>query len=293
MEDFDNPIELIKSSLSSIEDKIDNLSRRKESPDGNSQLSSVASSLQTIANSIETDDARQQRQAEMERHITDGVNTRIGNVTDAIKSFNRGLGEKIDKLSNMQVIGYLADEDKTVMRDLNRTLSVTDAEGKVVQAQRIIQQTANEAVDRIKEQTKRSTDDISNTKKDIYGAVNEGIANINKTSYEAKDRVIEASRWLVFLFKKKWLWITIAIVLWIGSIVGAFVMMNNAYGKQKAAEQALKSANDVIENMPDYRYWLIYKSENPRTAATFQKEADSRYGDRVFKESINPKNFWE
>lgn len=207
MEDFDNPIELIKSSLSSIEDKIDNLSRRKESPDGNLQLASVASSLQTIANSIETDDARQQRQAEMERHITDGVNTRIGNVTDAINSFNRGLGEKIDKLSNMQVIGYLADEDKTVMRDLNRTLSVTDAEGKVVQAQRIIQQTANEAVDRIKEQTKRSTDDISNTKKDIYGAVNEGIANINKTSYEAKDRVIEASRWLVFLFKKKWLWI--------------------------------------------------------------------------------------
>jgi ElaB/YqjD/DUF883 family membrane-anchored ribosome-binding protein len=217
----------------------------------------------------------------------------MSNVEKAIGSFNNGLGEKISKLSTMQVIGRLSQEDRAVIQQLHLTLSVTDAEGKVAHAQKAIQQTENEAVKYIKEQTKQSSDDIVKAKKDISNAVHEGIAMVNKKSYEAKDRVIEASKLIEFFFKKRWLWITIAIIMWIGCIAGSFVMMKNAYGEQKAAEQALKNANDVVENMPDYRYWLIYKAKNPKTAASFQKEADSHYGDRVFKETINPKSDFE
>lgn len=64
-------------------------------------------------------------------------------------------------------------------------------------------------------------------------------------------------------------------------------MMHNAHARQTAAEQALKNANDVIERMPDYRYWIIYKARNPKTAAAFQKEMDAQYGKRLYKESIN------
>jgi ElaB/YqjD/DUF883 family membrane-anchored ribosome-binding protein len=293
MEDFDNPIELIKSSLTSIEDKVDNLSRSIGSAGVESKLAAVATSLRTIADSIETDDAREQHQAEMIRHITEGVTTHMSNVSNAIDSFNRDIGDKINKLSNIQVVGRLSPEDRIVMQELNRTLSITDTEGKVAQAQRTIQQTANEAVKHIKEQTKQSSDDMAKAKADIASAVNEGIAKVNKKSYEAKDRVIEASRWLESFYKKRWLWISVAIITWIGCLAGAFVMMKNAYGEQKAAEQALKNANDVVENMSDYRYWLIYKAKNPKTAASFQKEADSHYGDRVFKETINPKSDFE
>lgn len=217
----------------------------------------------------------------------------MSNVSNAIDSFNRDIGDKINKLSNIQVVGRLSPEDRIVMQKLNRTLSITDTEGKVAQAQRTIQQTANEAVKHIKEQTKQSSDDMAKAKADIASAVNEGIAKVNKKSYEAKDRVIEASRWLESFYKKRWLWISVAIITWIGCLAGAFVMMKNAYGEQKAAEQALKNANDVVENMSDYRYWLIYKAKNPKTAASFQKEADSHYGDRVFKETINPKSDFE
>ena len=146
MEDFDNPIELIKSSLTSIEDKVDNLSRSIGSAGVESKLAAVATSLRTIADSIETDDAREQHQAEMIRHITEGVTTHMSNVSNAIDSFNRDIGDKINKLSNIQVVGRLSPEDRIVMQELNRTLSITDTEGKVAQAQRTIQQTANEAV---------------------------------------------------------------------------------------------------------------------------------------------------
>jgi len=279
METIIEKINDIKLQVNAIEGKITNRADA-EKVDIGEQIKGINSSLKVLADYVSSDseEVREQKQRDMVRSITNGVNMQLGNVNAAISHFNDSLESR---LNNLHFRASLPMDDARLLREINKTLSSTDMESHLSKAKEDMRKTSDSEV-------KRIADAAAKGREELNGASSNGVRNIRNASYEALNRVREAASWLHHLFEYRIYWITGAISIWVLSIVGCVYWANYSYGKQKAAEQALKSANSIIERMPDYRYWIIYKSKNPNTAAKFQEEMDRRYGSKLFREEINP-----
>lgn len=173
------------------------------------------------------------------------------------------------------------------MRQTNRILTTSNTNGLLAELKDELHRTAEAEKASIRREGSGTEEVVKKAKEEMDSTARQSIKNINNASYEGRERVRTAAKWVEDFFKRRWVWITFAVCISICCVVGGLVMMHNAHARQTAAEQALKNANDVIERMPDYRYWIIYKARNPKTAAAFQKEMDAQYGKRLYKESIN------
>lgn len=289
-----DPLKPIKDKLDDIEKKVDGLSAKgnnsseldTEIKSIKSDMSSISKSMKVMADAMrtETKEVREQKQKDMVKDITDGVNTHLSNVSESINTFNNGLGERLEGL---HFSASLPREDAELLRQTNRILTTSNTNGLLAELKDELHRTAEAEKASIRREGSGTEEVVKKAKEEMDSTARQSIKNINNASYEGRERVRTAAKWVEDFFKRRWVWITFAVCISIYCVVGGLVMMHNAHARQTAAEQALKNANDVIERMPDYRYWIIYKARNPKTAAAFQKEMDAQYGKRLYKESIN------
>ena len=289
-----DPLKPIKDKLDDIEKKVDGLSAKgnnsseldTEIKSIKSDMSSISKSMKVMADAMrtETKEVREQKQKDMVKDITDGVNTHLSNVSESINTFNNGLGERLEGL---HFSASLPREYAELLRQTNRILTTSNTNGLLAELKDELHRTAEAEKASIRREGSGTEEVVKKAKEEMDSTARQSIKNINNASYEGRERVRTAAKWVEDFFKRRWVWITFAVCISICCVVGGLVMMHNAHARQTAAEQALKNANDVIERMPDYRYWIIYKARNPKTAAAFQKEMDAQYGKRLYKESIN------
>lgn len=289
-----DPLKPIKDKLDDIEKKVDGLSAKgnnnseldTEIKSIKSDMSSISKSMKVMADAMrtETKEVLEQKQKDMVKGITDGVNTHLSNVSESINTFNNGLSEQ---LKNITFSASLRKEDADLLRAVAYVLTTSGTKGLMADIKNELHKTAEEEKASIRREGSGTEDVVKKAKEEMDSTARQSIKNINSASYEGRERVRTAAKWIEDFFKRRWAWITFAVCISVCCVVGGLVMMHNAHARQAAAEQSLKNANDVIEHMPDYRYWLIYKARNPKTATSFQKEMDALYGKRIYKESIN------
>lgn len=284
-----NPLESITNKLNDIEKKMDELT--KKTGEGSSEdikaikkdMNDIATSMKAIVASIEDDKTRTQKRKEMVKDITKGVNTQLGDVSNSISNFNRDLGQK---LSTLQFEASLKEDDAYLLRNVTSVLSTSNLSGRLAEIDDKIKRSGEHEVQRIQKSGEGTEEKVKQAKTEMYDAAHNGIKNVQNASYEGVQRVRNAANWLQHLYKNKGKYIFAAILIWICSVVGSISLLNKAYNIKTAAEQSLKNANEVINRIPDYRYWIIYKHRNPNTAAKFQKEADSLYSKKLYRETI-------
>lgn len=264
-----DPLKPIKDKLNDIDKAIGNLSKAGSSNLENeisavrSDISDLSRLLKGIVDGMETDEVRQQHRSETENNIiqslTENITTQMSNIENRIDGKKFHMTFPLDQVNSIKELCAVLSEDRVVS-------------------------ILNEIKEYIKQQKTEAADEIKKAGNDVYGKVHQGVQNINNARYDAVNAVQNAAGF----YKNKWAWLVCMMLLGVCLVVGGAAMMYKGYGKQKAAEQAIRNANTVVENMPDYRYWLIYKARNPKTAERLQREMDNKYGKRIYKESINP-----
>ena len=204
-----DPLKPIKDKLDDIEKKVDGLSAKgnnsseldTEIKSIKSDMSSISKSMKVMADAMrtETKEVREQKQKDMVKDITDGVNTHLSNVSESINTFNNGLGERLEGL---HVSASLSREDAELLRQTNRILTTSNTNGLLAELKDELHRTAEAEKASIRREGSGTEEVVKKAKEEMDSTARQSIKNINNASYEGRERVRTAAKWVEDFFKR-------------------------------------------------------------------------------------------
>lgn len=248
-----------------------------------SKLTEMSDNLTLLADSAVTDEVREQQQKEMEQNIISGINTQMRSTSESLNSFTASVNDfkdklvaHVDKLNGLHVIGRLVPEDKALIQELNRTLSVTNMKGQLSVMKDSIKEAGDQEAAKIQSMGKTTANEVNK-------AVESAKHGIRDVERDAKSNVRSTLSWVQSIYKNKtwWFWGTISFAVLL--IALGITMSIRSYAEKKAASEAKAFYEErYIEskkNMESATYWTYYELTYPKAAKAVKKEYKKNFAE--------------